>query len=90
MADTPEETEAGSYADIQGEVNKHFAGDWKAFLLRVENPAEVLHFVFSNHCKMDREKFEGWGKRQGVPEDWFPRFYMTLDEDGGLKPKVEW
>ncbi len=90
MADTPEETEAGSYADIQGEVNKHFAGDWKQFLLAVDNPAEILHFVFANHCKKDREKFEAWAKRQSVPDDWMPRFYMTLDDDGDLKPKAEW
>lgn len=90
MGEMPEETEAGSYADIQGEVNKHFAGDWGAFLKAVNNPAEVLHFVFAGFCKKDREKFEAWAKRQSIPEDWMPRFYMTLNEDGDLKPKDEW
>lgn len=90
MADTPEATEAGSYAEIQGEVNKHFGGDWKAFLLRVESPADILRFVFTTHCNTDREKFEAWGKRQGVPEEWFPRFYMALDENGEIKPRDEW
>jgi hypothetical protein len=90
MADTPEETEAASYADIQGEVNKHFAGNWKKFLLAVNNPAEILHFVFANYCKRDKGAFEAWGKQQGVPEDWIPRFFMTLDEGDDLKPKDKW
>jgi hypothetical protein len=90
MADTPEETEAGSYADIQGEVNKHFAGNWENFLKAVTNPAEILHFVFEAHCKKDRDKFAAWASRQGIPDDWLPRFYMTLDDDGDLKPKTEW
>jgi|GEM_PF-2243841 len=90
MSGTPEETEAGSYADIQGEVNKHFSGNWEKFLLAVNNPAEILHFVFAGHCGKDREKLESWAKRQGIPEDWMPRFYMTLGEDGELKPKDEW
>ncbi len=90
MADTPESTEAASYADVQGEVNKHFAGDWQKFLLAVDNAAEVLHFVFEAHCKMDKAKFEGWAKRQGLPEEWAPRFYMALDENGDLKPKDAW
>lgn len=90
MVDMPEQTEASSYADIQGEVNKHFGGDWQKFLLGVDNAAEILHFVFAGHCKKDRETFQGWGKRQGLPDEWFPRFYMALDEEGDLKPKNEW
>ncbi len=90
MSDTPEPAEAASYADIQGEVNKHFAGNWENFLKGVNNPAEILHFVYENHCKKDRPKFEAWASRQKVPGDWLPRFYMALDEDGDLKPKEEW
>ena len=90
MADTPDATEAASYADIQGEVNRHFSGSWEGFLKAVTNPAEILFFVYAGHCGKDKDKFQSWASRQGIPDDWMPRFYMTLTDDGELKPREEW
>lgn len=80
----PETQEVASYADIQGEVNKRFAGSWVDFLRAVRNPVEILFFVFDGHFERDREKLEAWGKRQSIPEDWLPRFYSALSPEGDL------
>ncbi len=90
MSELPESTEASTYADVQSEVNRHFGGSWEGFLKAVSNPADILFFVYGTHFDKDREKFEAWSKRQSIPEDWIPRFFMTLTEDGELKPQVDW
>jgi hypothetical protein len=84
----PESTEANSYPEIEAEVSKHFDGDWRKFLLAVENPAEVLHFVLKEHFGKDQGKFAAWAERKGLPRDWLPRFYMTLTDDGELGPEI--
>lgn len=84
----PESSEANTYVELETEVSKHFAGDWRKFLLAVANPAEILHFVLKEHFAKEQEKFEAWFERKGLPNDWLSRFYMTLDEDGELKPET--
>jgi hypothetical protein len=85
--ETPDDTSVETFADIEIEVNRHFDGNWKKFLLAVENPAEILHFVLSEHFDRDRAKFESWSKEQELPPDWVPRFYGTLTPEGELDEK---
>lgn len=82
--EVPEDTDVGSYAEVQAEVDKHFGGDWAQFLKAVQNPAEVLHFVLVHECGKEPERFEAWAKDKGLPPDWVPRFYGTLTPEGDL------
>jgi hypothetical protein len=85
--DQPPNTSVNTFADIELEVNKHFKGEWKKFLIAVENPAEIMHFILTEHFGRDTKKFEAWSKEQELPPDWVPRFYGTLTPEGELQPQ---
>ncbi|MCA9709988.1 MAG: hypothetical protein KDK70_29385 [Myxococcales bacterium] len=81
-----EDSEAGTYDDLQREVDKHFDGKWENFLKAVRNPAEILYFVLWNQCDGQAPKIEAWAKDQGLPADWLPRFYGMLTARGEFRP----
>lgn len=81
-----QDSEAGSYVELQGEVDKHFDGSWEAFLKAVGNPAEILYFVLWRHCDGKAHKIEAWAKDKDLPPDWLPRFYGMLTHDGRFRP----
>jgi hypothetical protein len=83
-----EDTEVDSYDAMQAEVDKHFEGSWERFLKAVQNASEVLHFVLTRHCGTDAARFEAWATEKQLPPGWVPRFFMTLTEDGQLKPQA--
>ena len=84
----PADSEAGSYVELQREVDKHFAGSWEGFLKAVRNPAEVLYFVLWRQCDGKAHKMETWAKEKGIPADWLPRFYGMLTPDGQFREGV--
>jgi hypothetical protein len=84
----PDDSEVGSYLDVQAEVDKHFAGDWEKFLKAVRNPAEILYFVLWRQCDGKAHKLEAWAKDKGLPADWLPRFYGMLKPDGQFREGV--
>ena len=81
-----DDSEAGSYDDLQGEVDAHFGGEWDGFLKAVRNPAEILYFVLWNHCDGKSAKIEAWAKEKELPPDWLPRFYGLLTNKGEFRP----
>jgi hypothetical protein len=81
-----EDTEAGSYVDLQREVDQHFDGSWERFLKAVRNPAEILYFVLWRQCGGQAHKIEAWAKDKQIPPDWLPRFYGMLTHDGKFRP----
>jgi hypothetical protein len=81
-----EDTEAGSYVDLQSEVDKTFAGSWEQFLKAVRNPAEILYFVLWRHCEGKADKVEAWANEKKLPPDWLPRFYGMLTHKGDFRP----
>lgn len=81
-----QDTEAGSYVDLQREVDQHFDGSWEAFLKAVRNPAEILYFVLWRHCGGQAHKAEAWAKDKKLPPDWLPRFYGMLTHEGNFRP----
>jgi len=81
-----EDSDAGTYADLKAEVDKHFGGKWDGFLKAVRNPAEILYFVLWNHCDGKAPKIEAWAKEVELPPDWLPRFYGLLTEKGEFRP----
>jgi hypothetical protein len=81
-----EDSEAGSYVDLQREVDKHFEGSWEKFLKAVRNPAEILYFVLWRQCGGKAHKIEAWAKDKQIPADWLPRFYGLLTQDGQFRP----
>lgn len=81
-----EDTEAGSYVDLQREVDQSFDGNWEGFLKAVSNPAEILYFVLWRHCDGQAHKIEAWAKDKKLPPDWLPRFYGLLTHDGQFRP----
>jgi hypothetical protein len=88
MSDLPTDgPEVATYADIQIEVDKEFAGDWEKFLKAVANPAEILHFILTEEFELDKSKFEAWAVEKKLPGDWVPRFYSTLTAEGELAGK---
>jgi hypothetical protein len=90
MSDLPAEgPDVNTYAEIQTEVDKHFAGDWEKFLKAVANPAEILHFILKEEFELDKTKFESWAQEKKLPGDWVPRFYSTLTAEGELTGKKE-
>jgi hypothetical protein len=88
--ETPEreDSEAGSYVELQREVDTHFAGSWESFLKAVRNPAEVLYFVLWRLCDGKAHKLEAWAKEKALPADWLPRFYGMLTPDGQFRAGV--
>lgn len=84
----PDDSEAGSYVELQREVDKHFGGSWEAFLKAVRNPAEILYFVLWRQCGGKSHKIEAWAKEKGIPADWLPRFYGMLKPDGQFRDGV--
>lgn len=80
------DTEAGSYVDLQREVDQHFDGSWEKFLKAVANPAEILYFVLWRQCGGQASKIEAWAKDKQLPPDWLPRFYGMLTQDGQFRP----
>ncbi|MCH9680545.1 MAG: hypothetical protein K0V04_03855 [Deltaproteobacteria bacterium] len=84
-----EDSEAGSYLDLQREVDRTFGGSWEAFLKAVLNPAEILYFVLWSHCEGKAHKIETWAKDKGLPPDWLPRFYGMLTHKGDFRPDAE-
>lgn len=83
-----EDAEAGSYLELQGEVDRSFGGSWEAFLKAVSNPAEILYFVLWRHCKGKAHKLEAWAKDKKIPDDWLPRFYGMLTPKGEFRDGV--
>lgn len=81
-----EDSEAGTYAELQREVDQHFDGKWDGFLKAVRNPAEVLYFILWNHCDGKAPKIEAWAKKHELPDDWLPRFYGMLTQAGEFRP----
>jgi len=86
---TAEDTDAGSYEDIEREVFKHFEGSWEKFLKALRNPADILHFVMARKFGKDKVAFEAWAKEKQLPGNWVPRFYGLLDADGEFLPRPE-
>jgi hypothetical protein len=84
----PDDSEAGSYLELQQEVEKHFGGSWEAFLKAVRNPAEILYFVLWRLCEGKATKLEAWAKEKKLPADWLPRFYGMLAPDGQFRDGV--
>lgn len=83
-----EDSEAGSYDDLQAEVDRSFNGKWDDFLKAVANPAEVLFFVLWNKCSGKASEIEAWAKDVDLPPDWLPRFYGMLTPKGEFRPGV--
>lgn len=81
-----DDTEAGSYVDLQKQVDAHFSGSWEGFLKALENPAEVLYFVLWRHCEGKADKMEAWAKDKELPPDWIPRFFGMLTHTGEFRP----
>lgn len=84
----PDDSEAGSYVELQGEVEKHFDGNWENFLKAVRNPSEILYFVLWRLCEGKATKLEAWAKDKKLPADWLPRFYGMLTPEGQFRPGV--
>jgi hypothetical protein len=84
----PDDSEAGSYVELQREVDTHFAGSWENFLKAVRNPAEILYFVLWRQCDGKSHKMESWAKDKGLPGDWLPRFYGMLTPQGQFREGV--
>lgn len=84
-----EDTHAGTYEDIEAEVQRHFGGEWPRFLKALRNPGEVLHFVLTYKFDKDTKAFEAWAAEKQLPPDWVPRFYGMLDPNGDLPPPQE-
>lgn len=82
-----EDTDVGSYEEIEREVLKHFGGSWETFFKALRNPADVLYFVLTDKYKKDKDAFEAWAKEKALPANWVPRFYGLLDENGEMKPR---
>jgi hypothetical protein len=81
-----EDTEAGTYVDLEREVDEHFDGSWERFLKAVRNPSEILYFVLWRHCDGQAPKIEAWAKDKKLPADWIPRFFGMLTHDGNFRP----
>ena len=84
----PDDSEVGSYLDVQAEVDKHFAGDWEKFLKAVRNPAEILHFVLWRQCDGKADNLRSWAAEKKLPADWVPRFFGMLDPKGYFREGV--
>lgn len=84
----PDDSEAGSYVDVQREVDKHFAGSWENFLKAVRNPAEILYFVLWRQCDGKADKLRSWAAEKKLPADWVPRFFGMLDPKGQFRDGV--
>lgn len=84
----PDDSEAGSYAELQREVDQHFAGSWENFLKAVRNPAEILYFVLWRACDGKADKLRSWATEQKLPADWVPRFFGMLDPKGQFREGV--
>lgn len=84
-----EDTDVGSYEDIEREVLKHFEGSWEKFFKALRNPADVLYFVLTHKFGKDKAAFEAWAQEKALPGNWVPRFYGLLDAQGNLVPKEE-
>lgn len=81
-----DDTEAGSYVDLQKEVDRNFKGNWGDFLKAVQNPAEILYFVLWRQCDGKADKIEAWSKEKDLPPDWMPRFFGMLTHEGKFRP----
>lgn len=84
----PDDSEAGSYVEVQREVDKHFGGSWEAFLKAVRNPAEILYFVLWRQCDGKADKLRSWATEKQLPADWVPRFFGMLDPKGHFREGV--
>lgn len=84
-----EDTDVGTYEEIEREVHKHFGGSWETFFKALRNPADVLHFVLTHKFAKDKVAFEAWAKEKALPPNWVPRFYGLLDANGDFVPREE-
>lgn len=60
--------DAGSFEEIQQEVQTRFAGSWPAFLEAVRNPVDILLFILTHLMEGDKHQFQEWARVQGVRE----------------------
>lgn len=60
--------DAGSFEEIQQEVQARFAGSWPAFLEAVQSPIDILLFLLTTVMEGDKHQFQAWAQIQGVKE----------------------